>query len=151
MQDKQPGKTRQRAAILVGAQFLLLAGLVFTTRFRWSIPAALLFMISACLLGWAAWVMRKSRLRVSPIPAAQAILMTGGPYRVIRHPMYTSLLLGGAALLIMHFSMERLLILLLLATVLIVKLNFEERLLSEKFAGYREYMGRTSRIFPYVF
>ncbi len=77
--------------------------------------------------------------------------MTRGPYRVIRHPMYTSLLLGGAALLIMHFSMERLLILLLLATVLIVKLNFEERLLCEKFPGYREYMRRTSRLFPYVF
>jgi protein-S-isoprenylcysteine O-methyltransferase Ste14 len=151
MQYAHARNIRLHAAALVGAQFLLLAWLVITTRFRWNIPSAVLIVLAAWLLGWAVWEMRRSRLRVTPIPAYDAVMMTDGPYRFIRHPMYTSLLLGGGALLIMHFNIERLVVLLLLAAVLIAKLSFEERLLCERFPGYREYMRKTARLLPYVF
>ena len=151
MLDVHSNQVRLRAAVLVGAKFILLAGLLFTTRFRWDMPAVALFLLAFSLLFWAVWVMRKSRLRISPVPAAQAVLMTEGPYRFVRHPMYTSVLLGCGALLIMHFNMGRMVVFLLLVAVLVVKLHLEERLLCARFAGYREYMHKTARLIPYVY
>jgi protein-S-isoprenylcysteine O-methyltransferase Ste14 len=140
-----------RAQLLVAAQFGLIILLLFSTRFRLHGWAMVCIATAVLLLLWGVASMRRSRLRVTPIPAKDASLVTSGPYRFIRHPMYTSVLLGSVGLLVMDFGLLRLALLMLLILVLSLKLRFEEALLSRLFPDYPEYMRRTRMLIPFIY
>jgi protein-S-isoprenylcysteine O-methyltransferase Ste14 len=75
--------------------------------------------------------------------------VTGGPYRLVRHPFYltAAMLMLGAALL----SANALIALcgVIVMTLLVVRTGKEERKLAEKFGdAYRDYMRRTGRFVP---
>lgn len=125
---------------------------MFTTaRFGASVVSIVLLAASVLLVAWAIIAMRLSKLRISPVPAAESVLITNGPYKFIRHPMYTAIVLGAAGLLASYFSRIRLYMAVTLIIVLIIKLFWEEKMLAEKFSGYMVYKTRTWRLFPYIF
>jgi protein-S-isoprenylcysteine O-methyltransferase Ste14 len=79
-------------------------------------------------------------------------LVRDGPYRFVRHPIYTGLLtaLLGTALVDNHWGA--------ILAVLIAfgsfwrKLTIEERFMQETFGSvYEEYRGRTGALIPYLF
>ena len=143
---------RQKALLLVTFQFLFIFLIIKGTNYRLlSGFSFALLLIAIALLAWAIASMSKSKLRVSPLPHANAQLVTSGPYRFTRHPMYTSVLLGTAALVTAPFSWLRLLLFFLLAAVLVIKLHFEESQLVKKFQGYPEYMKKSKRIIPFIY
>jgi protein-S-isoprenylcysteine O-methyltransferase Ste14 len=100
---------------------------------------------------WAFKAMMNSRLKISPEPHQHAGLITYGPYQYIRHPMYTSIVICCAGLLISHFSFARLLFFLALVTVLLIKSSYEEKLLNHKFPEYKKYTEKTKRLVPFLF
>jgi protein-S-isoprenylcysteine O-methyltransferase Ste14 len=100
---------------------------------------------------WAVLVMKLDNFKITPVPKTNAILRINGPYNLIRHPMYTSILLFTLPELIQFYSWWRLVIFIILVFVLIVKLYFEEAKLKEKFPEYIDYMENSKRIIPYVF
>jgi protein-S-isoprenylcysteine O-methyltransferase Ste14 len=100
--------------------------------------------------GWSIYVMRKSRLRILPDPASNAVLITNGPYRIIRHPMYTAVLLFCAGIVNWKHTADMILFTLLLITLL-VKLTYEERMLNRKFEVYRHYQETSFRLIPFLF
>jgi protein-S-isoprenylcysteine O-methyltransferase Ste14 len=65
--------------------------------------------------------------------------------------MYTAILLGATGLLTCYFSWTRLGMAIILALVLIIKLFWEEKMLTEKFSDYTVYKNNTWHLFPYVF
>ena len=137
---------------LVCLQFILIFTLLYGTMFIKINCIAILFLIGAALLiFWSIFAMRKSKFRIMPEPSANAILIINGPYRFIRHPMYTAVLLFCVGLLICNFSIIRFLLIVALTVVLIIKLSIEENLLVQKFKAYREYCNHTSKLFPLVF
>lgn len=143
---------RNKSILLVALQFgcisILLAGSSFHKPAI--LPAA--FFVPAVLLAiWAIVTMQKSKLRIFPGPAEHAVLITNGPYRVIRHPMYTAIILGCIGLLVSHFTIFRMVILLTLIAVLVLKLTWEEDMLLLKFKAYQEYRNRTSKLVPFIF
>jgi protein-S-isoprenylcysteine O-methyltransferase Ste14 len=142
----------QKSVVLVILQFTLI-GLLFFSTAEFTISAIVLLLLSASLLlvAWAIFAMRQSKLRISPVPADKAKLITCGPYRFIRHPMYTAILLGAAGLLNGYFSWIRLGMAITLALILIIKLFWEEKMLTEKFPDYTVYKTNTWHLFPYVF
>jgi protein-S-isoprenylcysteine O-methyltransferase Ste14 len=95
--------------------------------------------------------MQKSKLRIMPEPSANATLVTHGPYRFIRHPMYSAILLGALGLLISYFTWVRLIMVISLAIVLISKLTWEEKMLSQKFEGYSSYCRDSKRLIPFLY
>ena len=143
---------RLKSLILVGLQFLFIFLLLTTTPWR-HLPVAsyVLIGLSVALILWAGWTMKKSKLRIFPQPAQSATLVVNGPYRFIRHPMYTSVLLCTAGLLAAGFSWLRLVYAMLLLGVLVLKLLWEEEMLSRKFEGYKAYQKQTKRLLPFLY
>jgi len=143
---------RLKSILLVGLQFLFLFILLLDSPLN-NIPASAytFIILSILLVFWAIATMQKSKLRILPEPSPHATLITNGPYRLIRHPMYTAILLGSVGLLINKFTVIRLSIAIALAIVLLVKLGWEEKMLSQKFDEYKNYMKNTKRILPFIF
>lgn len=111
-----------------------------------------IFPVSGLVLGiWAVLEMRRSRLSLMPDISEGAHLVTSGPYRLIRHPMYTSLLLVFIPLVVNQGSLLRILALLMLISALILKMEYEEIQLVKTFRDYRVYQARSWRILPGIY
>jgi protein-S-isoprenylcysteine O-methyltransferase Ste14 len=84
------------------------------------------------------------------VPANRGVV-AGGPYQLVRHPIYTGYLISHVAFLAAHPSMRNLVIMLAADGALIIRALFEERVLL-KDDRYRDYCGRVSwHLVPGVF
>ena len=113
-----------------------------------------LFVIELLGLGlgiWAVYIMRIGNFNIVPDPLARSKLVTTGPYRLIRHPMYLALLLTTLPLIIYDFDLFRIVIWLILLFNLILKLNYEENLLVAELAGYDQYIRKSARLIPFLY
>ncbi len=116
------------------------------------IPGGALAMAGASLLlgAWALMHNRPGNFNLSPIPKVWGVLVTTGPYRWIRHPMYTSVLLGTGALALIAHPFFGWAAWSALAVVLFIKSIFEERWLREQHVHYAAYKRATYRFVPFV-
>ena len=73
------------------------------------------------------------------------------PYALIRHLLYAALLLVTLPLVLEPFSLFRAALWLLLITVLVLKLRYEEQLLNLAIQEYSAYIAKTYRLIPFVF
>jgi protein-S-isoprenylcysteine O-methyltransferase Ste14 len=78
-------------------------------------------------------------------------LVTSGPYRFIRHPIYTSICLFCSAAVLAHPSLSTVVLGVLVMVGAFVRMTAEERLLVQRYPGYRLYASATKRMVPYVF
>ena len=112
----------------------------------------LLIQLAGMIIGiWALSVMGIGNINISPLAKPGAVLVTGGPYRLIRHPMYLAVLLVIWPLIIAHFSCLRITAGFILTIDLIIKMIFEEGFLKKQFAEYEAYMTATRRLIPLIF
>lgn len=140
-----------KGIILVTIQFSCIALLMILTN--WLIVPWWTFLLlgsSDFLAFWAMAVMRLGNFNVVPYPVVNGNMVTAGPYRVIRHPMYTSIFIFVFALLAGQFDYLKLIISIVLVTVLVIKMIYEEGLLCNHFTDYRAYMQKTKRVIPFV-
>jgi protein-S-isoprenylcysteine O-methyltransferase Ste14 len=147
---------RRVGHLLVALQLLLIAALA-----RQAAPAFLggragglawALAVAAAALGvWALTCNRPGNFNVHPAPKAGGQLVQQGPYRWIRHPMYSAVLLAGAAAVTADAGWLAWGCLAALAAVLGVKAGLEERWLLAHHAGYVNYRERTARFVPEVF
>ena len=143
---------RSPSTWLVAVQFAALIFIAATGPLLAGRTLCLAAEILGIALGvWAVGVMRIHQLRVTPDVAPSASLVTGGPYRFVRHPMYLAVLIVALALLLDKFSWLRGIAWLALLADIIVKLNYEEELLSARFPGYADYRRRTKKLLPLVY
>jgi protein-S-isoprenylcysteine O-methyltransferase Ste14 len=137
--------------LLVALQFGLLAVLGWRA---WSAPSApdilavALLAASGSLALWALAANRPGNFNIRPTPRADGTLVTSGPYRWVRHPMYTSVLTAAAAAAVKSLQIADAGLWLALLAVLLVKAGMEERALVVRFPDYRDYQSRTSRFLP---
>jgi protein-S-isoprenylcysteine O-methyltransferase Ste14 len=79
----------------------------------------------------------------------QAALVTGGPYRYVRNPIYLGCFVFIIALALLAANWLLLLPALVLISIVYAQIPGEERMLEKRFGDeYREYMERTPRIIP---
>ena len=94
---------------------------------------------------------RLGNFNIRPEPKATTQLITSGPYRFIRHPMYSALLIAAAAFVVAESNGFKLGLWISLGLVLSAKARFEEQLMSEKFLDYPAYRARSKRFVPHIF
>jgi len=141
--------------VLVALQLGLVIALVGAVH--WPVPPRAwpptLFLLSvAVVLGvWTLGYNRWGNFNIRPELKPGARLVTGGPYRRIRHPMYASVLLGVGALVVADSRPWRIALLAALLVVLLLKAAREEEYLRAAFPEYAAYASRTWRLVPFVY
>lgn len=116
----------------------------------WS-PFALVPQVLA--LGLAFWARRAfpaGQFSVHPEPRAPHLIETG-PYRWLRHPMYTAVQLVLWSAVLRHPSPATLTVGAVTLVAVVARIADEEMLLREKIPGYADYAKRTKRFVPFVF
>jgi len=115
-------------------------------------PLLLLLQILGITIGiWAFIAMGIGNVNISPLVKQGAVLVTTGPYRLVRHPMYLAVLLVIWPLIIDRLSLPRIAAGLVLTADLLIKMLFEESLLKKHFSEYEAYIKTTKRLIPAVF
>ena len=147
------------SAALIGTTLLLFTGafapvgqLILAVP-NWIVDLSDLMLAAATALGvWGLLLLRNS---FSIVPEARRVVR-GGPYRFIRHPLYSSEILVSVALLIAAGPSPYGLHLVATCSVLVFiavqmwRIRLEEQLLTRVFPEYAEYATTTSRLFPFI-
>lgn len=138
----------------VAVQAILLVGIVVGPRDEtWHVAEAIrsaglvLFALGVAIGLWAAARLGRG-LTPSPLPNGQVELVTLGPYRWVRHPMYTAVMVIAAAIAIRAGSIAVVAQAIALVALFNAKARWEEDRLAATFAGYDAYMAATPRFLP---
>lgn len=134
--------------LMVAAAFLLLpsrpAGVLWIAGLMLAGGGGLLGMVAIAEHGRH----NKRPPRAVPTPSQGAELIRSGPYRCVRHPIYTGVLLAGLGAAVLHGHEA----LWLLAAALILfftyKSLYEEQLLQAAYPDYAAYKRGTGRFLP---
>ena len=151
-----------RTVALVFAAIYFAGALVYALVPNWilllsiPLPAAFrMFMIGAAVLGMSIllWALRTLGRNWAPSLSGvrtDTVLVTAGPYKLVRHPIYFGLFVFLVAQALVTANLILLLPTLALVTLLYMQLPEEESMLIERFGDdYREYMKRTPRFIPH--
>ena len=150
-----PGGQRLGSAV-VALQFGLMAliGWLAGPAFLRGAAPVVALVVGLCAVlvgGWALSANRPGNFNIRPTPRPGGRLVQTGPYRWIRHPMYTAVLLAAVAGLLGGDADHRLAVAgaaVALAVVLRLKAELEERWMLMLHPAYADYQRTTWRFVP---
>lgn len=87
-------------------------------------------------------------LTPTPVPRDSATLHTNGLYRRMRHPIYTSVLLVATGIALYRLAWSSIVLCIAVYVFFYFKSRHEEKMLLDKYQGYRKYQATTGRFFP---
>ena len=116
-------------------------------------PAPVVIVLQLCAVALMVWARRtfgRRSFHASATPTAGGIVTTG-PYRWIRHPIYTAVALFAWACVLGHMSAFAAGMAVLVTAGGVLRMLVEESLLRRSYPEYAEYARTTKRMVPYVF
>ncbi len=138
----------------IGAVVVLTAAIV-TLLFRDSLFAAgwaaiTVQILAALLMLWARSTFGRRSFHAAANPT-EGGLITSGPYRFVRHPIYAAVLFFLWAGALSHLSPVNAALAALASGGLAVRALAEEQLVVRRYPEYTAYAARTKRFIPFLF
>ena len=115
-----------------------------------SFPLQVVFVLALSLGIWALWTINFKNFRLTPNFPKDTRLVAKGPYKLIRHPMYSCLLLATLMIVLDDLSIIRIAIWIILFIDLYIKLVYEEKLIIDRNTDYLIYKRDTKRLIPFI-
>jgi protein-S-isoprenylcysteine O-methyltransferase Ste14 len=146
------GRWVPRVAALAGTVMLLVVGALPQGARLYSPPSwlgGLSTTISIVAFAMAVYGLLYLRRSLSIIPEVRR-LVTGGPYRLVRHPLYAAEILAACAFVMVNPGALPVMVLAPFVATQLLRSRFEERLLTAAYPEYREYARQTRRLIPFV-
>lgn len=127
-----------------------------SVRFHWlplplwcALPGVLLFLSAAGLIGWVVAMNRFAEATVRIQSERSHAVVSTGPYRMVRHPMYVGMILLYPAMALMLGSGWALVVAALILALIFWRTAREDRFLLQNLQGYPEFAAQTrSRLIP---
>jgi protein-S-isoprenylcysteine O-methyltransferase Ste14 len=114
---------------------------------RWS--GGVITCMGIGLFGWAHQALGRNWTAVLALSEGHQ-LVQGGPYRYVRHPMYSAFFVIGTGFFLLSANwLVGLIYLGPLLVMYLARVSLEEKMMVERFGdSYRQYMKRTGRLWP---
>ena len=106
-------------------------------------------VIAVLLFIWARWTFGLRSFHAAATPTSGE-LVTNGPYRFLRHPIYAALIYFAWAGALTQPTIGAFGFTLLVTLGLALRILLEERLLVVAYPDYLQYTARTSRVIPFL-
>ena len=138
--------TRYALVFVIGAVILLAAT---DDLFSSSVIAIAAQLLAVAVTVWARRSFPRNSFRVDATPSAETVIRRG-PYRLIRHPMYSAALLFIWAAVLSHLSLWSITIGTVVTIIVALRVVFEERFLRNRYPEYAAYAKVTKAILPFL-
>ena len=132
---------------------MILVGPLTAFYHVWMIPVPIVFSVFTGILIFLFGTFVYFKWEIFWHKTFRGQLVTGGIFRYIRHPHYTSLLIVGYGLAFFFYSVAALLIATIAVPIMIWSIIDEEKLLTRQYGdAYKEYMKQVPwRLIPKIF
>ena len=137
--------------VAVGIAICGVAFLAFKDNLISSNPPGIIVQVLALgLMLWARMTFGKRSFHAAANPT-EGGLVTNGPYRFLRHPIYAAATYLVWAGVLSHRSIETIAIAIAVTLCLVVRMLLEEQLLIVSYPEYEQYSKSAKRIIPFLF
>ncbi|HRE41414.1 MAG TPA: isoprenylcysteine carboxylmethyltransferase family protein [Ignavibacteria bacterium] len=136
--------------VLVLLQFTIIGIFIFLGNVLPNNTYSGILIIAGVTVGIFAMYEMNFKFSIFPDLPKDYKLVTTGIYSKIRHPMYLAVMLITLSFILNDFSILKMILWVFLLLILILKSQFEENHLSEKFKSYSVYKQHTKRIIPFL-
>ena len=131
------------------------AGLFFGDHAAAPTKLAFGLILYALSTGLTYWALRENKFAESTArlqPERNQTVCTSGPYALVRHPMYTAILMWCICIVMVFPCLPVLAVSALTAAIIVKRTKLEDAMLAEGLPGYQEYQQRTKHmLIPFVF
>jgi protein-S-isoprenylcysteine O-methyltransferase Ste14 len=114
-------------------------------------PAAIALQVAAVLLMlWARLTFGRRSFNAGANPTAGG-LVTSGPYRFLRHPIYVSILLFTLTGIVSNWALTSAIAGIIIIVAVFARMLCEETLLRVRYPEYTEYSRSAKRLLPFLY
>jgi protein-S-isoprenylcysteine O-methyltransferase Ste14 len=137
---------RMRAIAVIGNLAIFpLAALPLTWEPEWLMTVTTLGIVAACL--WIVWALGTLGRGFSVFPEAR-VLVTDGPYAIVRHPIYAATIVAYLLVALPRLSVVALMIAALGIASEVMRAKNEEHVLRSAIPTYQAYAEQVPQFFP---
>ena len=129
---------------LLAGLYLMISGNLFSLNLF-----LVLQVLAVITMFWARHSFQPGQFNIHEEPK-EGSMISSGPYKLIRHPMYASALVIIWSGILGHFSPVNFVIAVIVTVVVSIRIITEEQYLSEHYPAYVDYSCKTKSIIPFI-